>query len=161
MLNYGKRLEHVRAKQLVACLYLYHMTIGNRQKDLILIPFTAKHITKCLCFRLKKTYKFSMVTIIFVEWNRPSREFTRPSTVTQYNEPVVIHWKYTLPRIKRWDNKPLSNFANTKEPSRGWEDKFAISFVQTKKNANLSSSTFVLTQFVFILNPVCSLQFCT
>ena len=24
MLNYGARLEHVRAKQLVTCLYLYH-----------------------------------------------------------------------------------------------------------------------------------------
>ena len=31
------------------------------------IPFTVKHITKCLCFRLKNKYKFSMVTITFVE----------------------------------------------------------------------------------------------
>ena len=35
MLNYGERLEHVRAKQLVTCLYLYRMTIGNRRKALI------------------------------------------------------------------------------------------------------------------------------
>ena len=45
MLNYDKRLEHVWAKQLVMCLYLYHMTIRNRQKDLIRIPFAVKHIT--------------------------------------------------------------------------------------------------------------------
>ena len=48
-------------------------------------------------------------------------------------------------------NRPLSNFAKTKEQSWGWEDKFSISFVQTKKNANLSSQprlrSFVLTQF--------------
>ena len=30
MLNYGEKLEHVRAKQLVACLYLYH---DNRQSS--------------------------------------------------------------------------------------------------------------------------------
>ena len=29
-------------------------------------------------------------------------------------------------------NRPLSNFAKTKEQSRGWEDKFAISYVQRK-----------------------------
>ena len=37
-------LEQVRAKQLVTCLYLYHKTIGNRQKALIRIPFMVKHI---------------------------------------------------------------------------------------------------------------------
>ena len=38
-----------------------YITIGNRQKASIQIPFTAKHMTKCLCFRLKNKYKFSMV----------------------------------------------------------------------------------------------------
>ena len=32
MPNNAERLEHVRAKQLVTCLYLKNMTIGNRQK---------------------------------------------------------------------------------------------------------------------------------
>ena len=35
MLNNGERLEHVRAKQLVTCLNLLHVTISNRQKALI------------------------------------------------------------------------------------------------------------------------------
>ena len=30
IMNYGDMLDHVRAKQLMKCLYLYHMTIGNR-----------------------------------------------------------------------------------------------------------------------------------
>ena len=33
MLNYGEGLEHMRANQLVTCLYLYLMTIGNRQSS--------------------------------------------------------------------------------------------------------------------------------
>ena len=32
------------------------------------------------------------------------------------------------------NNRPLLNFAKTKEKSQGGEDKFAISFIQTKKN---------------------------
>ena len=71
MLNYRETLEHVRAKQLVTWvrvnwwLYSHHNAIGNRQKALIRISFTVKHITKCLCFRLKNKYKFS--TTIFFE----------------------------------------------------------------------------------------------
>jgi len=52
-------------------VYLYHITTGNRQKASIRIPFTMKHTTKCLCFRLKNNYKFSMVIINFLEWTRP------------------------------------------------------------------------------------------
>ena len=122
MLNYGEMLEHLRAKQVMACLYLYHMAIGNCQKDLILIPFMVKHITKCLCFRLKKTYKFSMVTIIFVNEN-PSMKFSRKRLRDrQRSRNIMSLWSfikntYTIPRIKRCDNRPLSNFANTKEQS--------------------------------------------
>ena len=43
------------------------VSYSNSQKVLIRIPFTVKHITKCLCFVLKKKYKFSMVTIIYLE----------------------------------------------------------------------------------------------
>ena len=66
-LNYGERLEHMLANQLVTCLYLYLVTIGNRQKALIRIPLKVKHITNCLCFKLKNKYKFSMITIFFLE----------------------------------------------------------------------------------------------
>ena len=68
MLNYGERLECMQAKQLVASLFVsYDKIIGNRQEALMQIPFMVKHITKCSCLRLKKIYKFSMVTIIFAE----------------------------------------------------------------------------------------------
>ena len=50
-------------------------TISNCRKALIWIPFTVKRIIKCLCFRLRNKYKFSLVTIFFLEWNRPSRIF--------------------------------------------------------------------------------------
>ena len=47
------------------------VSYSNRQKASIRIPFTMKHTTKCLCFRLKNNYKFSMVIINFLEWTRP------------------------------------------------------------------------------------------
>ena len=43
----------MRAKQLVTCPYLYHMTSGTRQKASSRIAITVKHIIKCLCFRSK------------------------------------------------------------------------------------------------------------
>ena len=42
-------------------------------------------------------------------------------------------------RKKGWTSRPLSNCATNKEQRRGWGDYFVISFVQTKRNANLSS----------------------
>ena len=38
---------------------------GNRRKTLIRIPYTVRHITKCLCFRLKNKHKFSVATKFF------------------------------------------------------------------------------------------------
>lgn len=64
-------------------LYLYNVTIGNRQKALIRIPFPVNHITKCLFFRLKKKYKFLTVTILFLRMKQIqdgifAEEITRP-----------------------------------------------------------------------------------
>lgn len=55
---------------------IIYMTIGNCQKALIGIPYTVKHITKYLCFRLKnKIQILNGNNNNCVEWNRPRRKF--------------------------------------------------------------------------------------
>ena len=41
--------------------------MARSSKGFSRIPFTVKHITKCLCFRLKNEYKSSMVTMTSLE----------------------------------------------------------------------------------------------
>lgn len=57
--------------------YLNDMTIRQSSKGLNSNSFTTKHITKCLWVELKNKYKLSMVTIFSLEWNKPSRKFSR------------------------------------------------------------------------------------
>jgi len=63
MLNYGKRLEHGCAKQVVT--YLYFITIGNCQKAFIWIPFTVKHIMKMFMLQIKEQIQILIGNNIF------------------------------------------------------------------------------------------------
>ena len=58
-----RRMAEAYASKTTGDMSLFVSYDGNRQKALIRIPFAVKHITKCLCFRLKKKYKFSMAKL--------------------------------------------------------------------------------------------------
>ena len=49
-----RRMAEACASKTTGDMSLFVSYDGNRQKALIRIPFAVKHITKCLCFRLKK-----------------------------------------------------------------------------------------------------------
>ena len=67
MLNYGERLEHMRAKQLVlvACLYLNHMTISNRPK-----VFLLQHVTKFFTLQIKEQILHGNHNFFLIEINQ-------------------------------------------------------------------------------------------
>lgn len=57
---------------------------------------------------------------------------------------ITVSIAYSFNDVLCW-NGPLLNCAKTKGQSRGWEGIFAFSFVNTKKNANLSSKRQLLS----------------
>ena len=61
-----------------------------------------------------------------------SAEFYGISWIDHFWVPLLLSFKASLSGNFCRGNRPLSNFAKTKEQSRGWEDKFAISYVQRK-----------------------------
>ena len=82
---------------------------GNRQKALIRIPFAVKHITKCLCFRLKK--KIQILNGKNISNEIVSRKKFRERhcvTLRSHNIMSLSSYIENISLIRRCDNLGLS-----------------------------------------------------